>query len=53
MVEEKAPFAVGTGMPRGERFRICEVPRRPALLPHRGLADAISPDQVFPEANAA
>jgi hypothetical protein len=26
---------------------MCEVPLDSALLPHRGLADAISPDQIF------
>jgi hypothetical protein len=47
MDEQQSPhFSVGTGMPHRERFRICEVPQRRALLPHRGLVDAITPDQI-------
>jgi hypothetical protein len=40
-------------MPNRERFRMCEVPGEVrtsstgALLPQDGLADAITPDQVF------
>ena len=34
-------------MPDRERFRICEVPQGRALLPHHGLADAITSDQTF------
>jgi hypothetical protein len=34
---------VGTGMPKRERFRICEVPYKTLLLPHHGLAGAITP----------
>ena len=41
---------VGTGMPNRERSRICEVP---SVLPHHGLADAITPHQVFNTAFAA
>jgi hypothetical protein len=37
----------GTGMPIRERSRICEVPHSNALLPHRGLADDTSSNQVF------
>jgi hypothetical protein len=40
-------------MPQMERFRMCEVPRGCALLPHHGLADAITPDQVLAVVNAA
>jgi len=43
----------GTGMPSRERSRICEVPCGNVLLPHRGLADAISSNQVFADAVAA
>jgi hypothetical protein len=32
---------------------MCEVPLNSALLPHRGLADAISPDQIFHNGNVA
>jgi hypothetical protein len=32
MDEQQPHFAVGTDLPQRERFRICEVPRRPALL---------------------
>jgi hypothetical protein len=45
--------AVGTGMPNMERFRMCEVPKRCALLPQDGLADAITPNQVFTVVDAA
>jgi hypothetical protein len=52
--EMKQPHpAVGTGMPNMERFRMCEVPKRCALLPQDGLADAITPNQVFTVVNAA
>ena len=40
-------------MPNRERFRMCEVPKElrtsstGAFLPQDGLADAITPDQVF------
>jgi hypothetical protein len=40
-------------MPNMERFRMCEVPKRCALLPQDGLADAITPNQVFTVVNAA
>jgi hypothetical protein len=50
MDEQKPRLAVGTGMPRWERFRICEVPQSSALLPHHGLADATTPNQVSAEA---
>jgi hypothetical protein len=47
VVDEKMPPGrVGAGMPKWERFRICEVPPKRALLPHHGLADAITLDQV-------
>jgi hypothetical protein len=54
MDERKPHHAAGTGMPRRERFRICEVPQKTALLPYRGLADAITPNQIiFTVTNAA
>jgi hypothetical protein len=53
MNEQQPHFSVGTGMPQRERFRMCEVPRGCALLPHHGLADAITPDQVLAVVNAA
>src|SRR6201998_358520 len=40
-------------MPNRERFRMCEVPKGCALLPQDGLADAITPNQVFTVVNAA
>jgi hypothetical protein len=46
MDEQKPRFAVGTGMPQRERFRMCEVPKGRVLLPHHGLADAITPYHV-------
>jgi len=46
-------FAVGTGKPHRERFRMCEVPIGRVLLPQDGLADAITPDQVYAVVNAA
>jgi hypothetical protein len=53
-MNETAPhLAVGTGMPNRERFRMCEVPKGCALLPQDGLADAITPNQVFTVVNAA
>src|SRR6266566_4673493 len=53
VMEIKAPLRVGTGMPRRERFRICEVPHSAALLSHRGLAHAITPHQTLVTINAA
>jgi hypothetical protein len=54
LANEKSPaWKGGTGMPQRERFRICEVPRRSALLPHHGLTDAVTPVQVFVAVNAA
>jgi hypothetical protein len=53
LVNKKPKFAGGTGMPQTERFRMCEVPRRSALLPHHGLSDAVTPVQVFVAVNAA
>jgi hypothetical protein len=47
---KKAPLLGGTGMPDRERSRICEVP---SVLPHHGLADAITPHQAFNTAFAA
>jgi hypothetical protein len=46
-MEQKPRFADSTGMPRWERFRMCEVPQVRALLPHRGLAHAITPHQTL------
>ena len=43
-----APLAIGTGMPRSGTFsHLRSSLERRALLPHRGLADAITPDQTF------
>jgi len=56
---EKPQFAVGTGMPQRERFRMCEVPQRtgyffhPPLPPHHGLSMPIALDQVFAALDAA
>jgi hypothetical protein len=44
---------VGTGMPKRERFRICEVPQKTLLLPHHRLAGAITPDQILTVTNVA
>jgi hypothetical protein len=58
--EQKPQSSVGTGMPTGERSRICEVPplrcflrRYFFLLPQCRLADAISREQFLADANAA
>jgi hypothetical protein len=52
-VEHSPSFRVGTGMPKLERSRMCEVPSSSALLAHCGPSDAISSDQSFNDANAA
>ena len=53
MDEQQPRFAVGTDMPQRERFRICEVPQKTRTSSHRGLADAISPDQISANVDAA
>jgi hypothetical protein len=50
--EEKSGILVVSSK-QWERSRICKVPQARALLPHRGLADAISPDQIFANTNVA
>jgi hypothetical protein len=52
-VEHSPSLRVGIGMPQRERSRICEVPSTRALLPHCGLVDAISTDQISHNGNAA
>ena len=48
VMNETAPLAVGTGMPKtGNVFACAKFPRGCALLPQDGLADAITPHQVF------
>jgi hypothetical protein len=37
----------GTGMPNRERIRMCEVPSPTRSSSHSGLADAITPVQIF------
>src|SRR3977135_2519063 len=46
------PTSDGTGVAEGTFPHLRSSPRR-VLLPHCGLADAISPDQIFANADAA
>jgi hypothetical protein len=50
---EKAPNPAGAGVLARERFRICEVPRKGALLSPDGLADDIRADQFLPAGGGA
>jgi hypothetical protein len=47
-MKQKPRFTVGTGMPQRERFRICEVPQKPADFLHiMVLLMPSPPDQTF------
>jgi hypothetical protein len=48
-----APFASAPACRRGNVSASAKFPRERGLLPHHGLADAITPDQIFSVTNAA
>ena len=53
MDEQQPRFALAPACRRGNVFACAKFPNGRALLPQVGLADAISPDQIFVTVNAA